>query len=87
VVYEIVLDGERVWLTSDLFEAIHAHRWVNLPWTGALDFDRAKYIQSLARLLKLPPCDHLLPGHGPAAIGGGRRLLEMAYTEALLKWR
>ncbi len=74
VVYEVVLDAERVWFTSDLFEAKHAHSWVDLPWTGALDFDRFKYIQSLARLLKLPPCDHLLPGHGPAAIGGGRRL-------------
>jgi len=87
VVYEIILDGERVWFTSDLFEAMHAHRWISLPWTGAPDFDRAKYIQSLARLLKLPPCDHLLSGHGPTGIGRGRRLLEMAYTEALLKWR
>jgi hypothetical protein len=33
------------------------------------------------------PCDHLLPGHGPIALGSGRKLLEMAYTEALLKWR
>lgn len=87
VIYEIELNGERLWFTGDMFQAMHAHRWVELPWTGALDFDRAKYIQSLARLLKLPPCDHLFPGHGPAAIGNGRRLLEMAYTEALIKWR
>jgi metallo-beta-lactamase class B len=87
VVYEMVLDGERLWFAGDLLEAMHAHRWVQLPWTGAPDFDRARYIQSLARLLKLPPCDHLLPGHGPVAIGCGRRLVEMAYTEALLKWR
>ncbi len=87
VVYEIVLDGEWLWFVGDLLEAQHAHRWVKLPWTGAPDFNREKSIQSLARLLKLPPCDHLLPGHGPVAIGNGRRLLEMAYTEALLKWR
>jgi glyoxylase-like metal-dependent hydrolase (beta-lactamase superfamily II) len=87
VVYEIVLEGERAWFVGDLLEAMHAHRWVSLPWTGAPDFDRARYIRSLARLLQLPPCDHLLPGHGPPAIGGGKRLLEMAYTEALLKWR
>ncbi len=87
VVYEIVLDGARLWFVGDLLEALHAHRWVSLPWAGAPDFDRATYIQSLARLLQLPVCDHLLPGHGPAAIGGGRRLVEMAYTEALLKWR
>lgn len=87
VVYEIVLDGERLWFVGDLLEAQHAHRWVALPWAGAPDFDRGAYIRSLARLLQLPPCDHLFSGHGPAALGRGRRLLEMAYTEALLKWR
>jgi len=87
VVYEIVLGGERLWFVGDLLEALHAHRWVELPWAGAPDFDRGRYIQSLARLRKLPSCDHLLPGHGPAGIGCGRRILEMAYTEALLKWR
>ena len=87
VVYEVVLDGERLWFVGDLLEAMHAHHGVNLPWTGAPDFDPGRYIQSLAQLLQLPPCDHLLPGHGPAAIERGRRLLEMAYTEALVKWR
>ena len=38
-------------LPGDLLQAMHAHRWVELPWMGAPDFDRAKYIQSLARLL------------------------------------
>jgi glyoxylase-like metal-dependent hydrolase (beta-lactamase superfamily II) len=87
MVYEITVEGERLWFTSDLLIAQHAHSWVELPWTGAPDFNRPTYIASLARLLKQPPCDHLLPGHGPAAIGGARRLLEMAYTEALQKWR
>lgn len=87
MVYEVVLNGERLWFASDLLEAQHAHQWVNLPWTGAPDFNRSVYIESLARLLKRPPCDHLLPGHGPVAIGNGQRLLQMAYTEALLKWR
>jgi metallo-beta-lactamase class B len=87
VIYELMLDGQRLWFSGDLLQAMHAHRWVELPWTGAPDFDRAKYILSLARLLTLPPCDHLLPGHGPVAIGRGRRLLKMAYTEALVKWR
>jgi metallo-beta-lactamase class B len=86
-VYEVVLDGERCWFAGDLLEAQHAHFSVNLPWTGAPDFDRARYIQSMARLLRLPPCDHLLPGHGPAAIGLGRRVIEEAYSEALRMWR
>jgi len=87
VVYEVLLDGERLWFAGDLLEAQHAHRWANLPWTGDPNLDKARYIQSLRRLLSLPPCDHLLPGHGPAAIGCGRRVLEMLYAEALVKWR
>lgn len=87
MVFDIVLDGERSWFTGDLFEAVHAHAWVNLPWTGSPDFNKATYITSLARLLTLPPCDHVMPGHGPAAIGHGYRLLQMAYNEALVKWR
>jgi glyoxylase-like metal-dependent hydrolase (beta-lactamase superfamily II) len=86
-VFEVELGGERLWFTGDLFEARTAHTWVDLPFSGAPDFDRATYIASLARLLALPACDHVLPGHGPAAIGRGRRLLEMAYTEAMIKWR
>ena len=86
-VFEILLNGERLWFVGDLLEAMHAHRWVALPWTGAPDFDRSRYVGSLGRLMKEAPCDHLLPGHGPAAIGCGRRVLEMLYTEALLKWR
>jgi metallo-beta-lactamase class B len=87
VIYEIMLDGERLWFTSDLFETVHAHRLIELPYTGSPDFDRATYIVSLKRLLALPPCDHLFPGHGPVAIGRGKRLLEMAYNEALMMWR
>ena len=87
VAYETVLNGERLWFVGDLLEAMHAHRWVSLPWTGGPDFNRAGYIESLGRLLKLPPCDHLLPGHGPPAIGCGRRVLEMLYAEDLVKWR
>jgi glyoxylase-like metal-dependent hydrolase (beta-lactamase superfamily II) len=87
VVYELEQNSERIWFTGDLFEAQHAHAWVNLPFNGAPDFDRSTYIASLEQLLDLPRCTHLLPGHGPAAIGDGYRLLQMAYTEAMMKWR
>jgi metallo-beta-lactamase class B len=87
VIFEIDLDGERLWFTGDLFEVRPALEWVNLPWTGDPNFDRAQYIASLARLRRLPRPEHVMPGHGPAAIGDGRRLLDMAYTEALVKWR
>jgi glyoxylase-like metal-dependent hydrolase (beta-lactamase superfamily II) len=87
VVYDIGLDGERCWFVGDLLLTTHAHRSVELRWTGGPDCDRSRYIQSLSRLLKLPPCSHLLPGHGPAAIGCGKQVVEEIYTEALRKWR
>jgi glyoxylase-like metal-dependent hydrolase (beta-lactamase superfamily II) len=86
-VYEVEMDGERLWFTGDLFEARHAHRGIDLPWTGDIAFSRPEYIESLAGLLARPLCDHLLPGHGPAGIGKGRYLVEEAYSEALRKWR
>jgi metallo-beta-lactamase class B len=87
LIYELLLKGERLWFTSDLFEAVNAHTDIILPWTGSPDFDKSIYIQSLKRLLTLPPCDHLFPGHGPVAIGNAGRLIQMAYREALAKWR
>ncbi len=87
VMFETVLDGERLWFSGDLFEALHAHRLVELPYTGAPDFCRTTYIASLRRVLRLPVCDYALPGHGPVAIGRAGRLVEMAYNKALMSWR
>ena len=87
VLFETTVGDERVWFTGDLFETIHAHRLINLPYMGATDFDRATYIATLKRVLTLPPAEHILPGHGPVAIGRGRRLVEMAYNEAMMSWR
>lgn len=87
VIYELILDGERLWFAGDLFETMTGQRWIIPPWTGAPDFDRKTYIATLKRLLSLPACDHLFPGHGPAAVGVGGRLLGMAYSEVLVKWR
>ncbi|MCJ7625204.1 MAG: MBL fold metallo-hydrolase [Anaerolineaceae bacterium] len=87
VIYELVLEEERLWFIGDLLETMIGHRWINLPWTGSPDFNQKKFIASLKHLLTVPACDHVFPGHGPAAIGHGRRLLEMAYSEALVKWR
>lgn len=82
VVYETMLDGERTWFTGDLFEAHHAHRGVSLPWRGDPNFDARRYTESLRRLLDLPPPEHLMPGHGPPAIGIGQRVLQRLYELA-----
>lgn len=86
MVYEIVLHGERCWFVGDLLSTSHAHRSVELGWGGGPDFDRQTYLYTLRRLKDLP-CDHLFPGHGPAAIGFGRKIVEKAYTRAMLDWR
>ncbi len=87
LVFEIVLDGERLWFSGDLFEAQHAHRDVGFPYTGAPDFDRGLHIESLKRLLDLPRRDHIFPGHGPVKIGNAHRLVQMAYNNVLMEWR
>jgi glyoxylase-like metal-dependent hydrolase (beta-lactamase superfamily II) len=86
VVYEILINQEVCWFVGDLLITTHAHTAVELPWTGSPDFDRGEYVRTLKKLAQLP-CDHLFAGHGPAAIGCGKRVVEMAYTEALMKWR
>lgn len=85
-VFETDIDGARCWFVGDLLLTQHAHRGVDLGWGSGPGFDRAAYLDSL-RALKDLPCDHLFPGHGPPAIGCGRRVVEMAYTKAMTDWR
>jgi hypothetical protein len=59
---------------------------VNLPFNGSPDFDRATYIASVRGWWTWPPAT-TCSRHGPAAIGCGHRLVEMAYREALVRWR
>ncbi len=86
MVYEIVLKGERLWFCGDLVEMGPECRTLELGWAGGPDYDPRAYIETLRRLSHMD-CDILLPGHGPAAIGIGRRVLETAYTKALLDLR
>ncbi len=86
VVYEIELRGEWLWFVGDVILTGPEGESVALGWQGGPDYDRATYVESLRRLAHLP-CDHLFPGHGPASIGDGKRLVSMAYTEAMLTLR
>lgn len=86
VVYEIQLHGERLWFVGDMFLTGLNWESVELCWTGGPDYDAPTYIESLRRLAHIP-CDHVFPGHGPAAIGGGQRLVSMAYTKAMVERR
>lgn len=84
--FECELNGEICWFTGDLVATLPGHDRVELPWTGSPDFDPAQYIRTMERLIELP-CDSLFPGHGPAALGLGKKVLEMAYAAALTQWR
>jgi hydroxyacylglutathione hydrolase len=86
VVFEIKINSERCWFIGDLFATNGGQGKVEMPWTGSPDYDRAQYVRTLGKLANLP-CDNLFPGHGPAALGFGRRVVEMAYVEALVRYR
>jgi glyoxylase-like metal-dependent hydrolase (beta-lactamase superfamily II) len=86
MVFSVPVHGEVCWFVGDLLLTSHAHRSIELGWNGGPDYDRAAYLETLQRLVRRP-VDHVLPGHGPAAIGCGRRVIEVAYTAARMKWQ
>lgn len=87
MVFDVALHGERLWFCGDLLKGGTECASVELGWPGSPDLDRPLYLETLRRLVHLPPCDLLLPGHGPAGIGIGKRLVDMAYTKAMVEWR
>ena len=86
MVYEVTLQNSILWFTGDLIEVGPECRSLTLGWSGGPDFDRNTYIQTLRKLSGMQ-CDVVLPGHGPTLIEGGKRLIDMAYTKALVEWR
>ncbi len=87
IVFEVMLREQRLWFVGDLLKVGEECTSVQLGWPGSPDFDRPRYVETLRRLTHLPPCDTLFPGHGPAGLGLGKRLVDMAYTKAMLEWR
>jgi glyoxylase-like metal-dependent hydrolase (beta-lactamase superfamily II) len=85
-VYEVRLNGELLWFCGDLVQIGPDCASVELGWAGGPDYDRKVYLDTLRKLAQMD-CDTLLAGHGPPAIGMGRRLIQMAYTKAMLEWR
>ena len=86
MIFEVTLNGAILWFTGDLIEVGPESRSLQLGWPGGPDFDRGIYLKTLKRLSGMT-CDVVLPGHGPPLIGGGKRLIDMAYTRALVEWR
>ena len=84
VIYEVILDGRRLWFVGDVILTGQECQSVELGWNGGPDYDRRAYRATLARLCHME-CDCLFPGHGPPCLGNGKRLVEMAYTKAKAK--
>jgi glyoxylase-like metal-dependent hydrolase (beta-lactamase superfamily II) len=55
-------------------------------WSGSIDFNREKYLDSLLKLSKINP-DIMLPGHGMVYFYKPRRRIEEALNVALMEWR
>jgi len=86
MVYEMMLNGECVWFCGDLVEVGPECRSLQLGWAGGPDYDRPTYLETLRKLAHMD-CDTLMPGHGPAALGIGKGLIQQAYTKAMVEWR
>jgi glyoxylase-like metal-dependent hydrolase (beta-lactamase superfamily II) len=86
IIYEIDLRGERLWFVGDVVLTGADCQSVELGWNGGPDYDRSTYVETLRRLAHMD-CDHLFPGHGPAGIGLGHKLVEDAYTQAMMTLR
>ena len=86
VIYEIELNGEVCWFTGDLVGTRMGHDGIELGWTGGIDFDKRKSIETFRSLVERP-CDNLFPGHGRPVIGGAKQVLGLAYGMALVEWR
>ncbi len=86
LIYELQLDGRRVWFGGDVILTDLEGWRVELGWNGGPDYHRPTYLETLRRLAHLP-CDVLLPGHGAPRIGEAWRQVQMAYTKALMEWR
>ena len=86
VFYRLILDGRIILFTGDVVRAGANTETAMLGWTGAVDFDRAAYLQSLQRIAKLE-ADVVLAGHFQPCLKDGYKLLADAYMRGLLDWR
>ena len=84
MIYELDLNGKRIWFCGDVIAVGSECRSVELGIPAGRDYDRQAYLETLGKLVKME-LDTLCPGHGPPGIGIGKRLVEAAYFFALQK--
>lgn len=81
--YFMNYEGKRIVFSGDiigtLLDGYHG-------WSGSIDFNREKYLESLQRFSKIDT-DIMLPGHGMVYFHKPRRRVEDAFNVALMDWR
>ncbi len=80
LVYSFEWQNRKICVTGDLVAESGS-----LGWDGSVDFNRAKYINSLKKALELQP-DMILPGHRRPALSQGSIWIEQALNQAIMKW-
>ncbi len=86
MIYEMVLNGQRLWFVGDVVMTGWECETASPGWEGGPSYDRKIYLETL-RDLAHRECDCRLQGHGPHWIGRGRRMVEKAFTKAMVEWR
>ncbi len=81
--YFFTYEGKRIVVSGDiigtLLDGYHG-------WSGSIDFNKEKYIQSLLKFSKIDT-DIMLPGHGMIYFHKPKKRVEEALNIALIKWR
>jgi glyoxylase-like metal-dependent hydrolase (beta-lactamase superfamily II) len=84
--FKLVMDGKTVIFTGDVLSVGEDCAYAKLGWTGAVDYNRFDYFDSVRKFSKLD-ADLILPAHFQLCLKDGWKILQNAYLQALMEWR
>jgi len=84
--YKLNMDGKTIIFTGDVLSVGPDCRYSMLGWTGAVDYNRLQYFESIKKFSKLH-ADVILPAHFQLCLKDGWKILQDSYLRALLEWR
>lgn len=84
VVYELAMENKIVLFTGDTLLADQLCHRCQLGWSGGVDYNQEKYMNSLL-MLSRRKADIVLPGHGEVCMKDGEKLLGGGHLRARLQ--
>ena len=81
--YAFVHEQKRIVVSGDVIGTLLSG---SFGWSGSIDFDKQKYIESLRRFAQLE-MDIMLPGHGMIYFHNPQIRVEEVLNTALMEWR